>query len=129
HALGTGGRDLDERIGGVTMLAAIDRLLDDPATDVLVLVSKPPSPSVAGRVLERVRAARKPVVVNFLGGDPALVTAAGAHPAGTFEAAARIATRLAAGLPPDDGAAGREGLESGADATIAQVVAGLGPGR
>src|SRR5205823_11770568 len=47
HALGTGGRDLDERIGGLTMLAAIDLLLADPATAVLVLVSKSPSARVA----------------------------------------------------------------------------------
>lgn len=97
HALGTGGRDLDERIGGLTMLAAIERLLGDPTTRVLVLISKPPSAAVAARVLDAVRDAEKPVVVNFLGADPGASRAAGAHPASTFEAAARVAVDLATG--------------------------------
>src|SRR5439155_24812126 len=38
HAFGTGGRDLDERVGGTTMLAAIRQLLADPATEGIVLI-------------------------------------------------------------------------------------------
>jgi len=44
QAIGVGGRDLDERIGGLMMLAALDRLADDSGTTVIVLISKPPSP-------------------------------------------------------------------------------------
>ena len=95
HAFGTGGRDLDERVGGTTMLAAIRRLLDDPATEVIVLISKPPSPAVAARILETVRSSPKPIVVTFLGGDPEAIRAVGAHPAATFESAARLAVALA----------------------------------
>lgn len=102
HAIGTGGRDLDEAVGGTTMLAAIRQLLADPGTEVLVLISKPPSPSVAARILDAVRGAPKPVVVNFLGGDAAVVRAAGAHPAFTFEEAARIAVGLAGGARVED---------------------------
>jgi FdrA protein len=101
HAIGTGGRDLDERVGGRTMLAAIDLLLADPDTTVLVLISKPPSASVARAILDAVRGAPKPVVVNFLGGDPDAVRALGAHPATTFEEAAAIATALATGADGD----------------------------
>jgi FdrA protein len=97
HAIGTGGRDLEERVGGRTMLAAISRLMDDPATTVVVLISKPPSPLVAARILDAIRGAPKPVVVNFLGGDPLAVRAVGARPAATFEAAARLAVALARG--------------------------------
>jgi FdrA protein len=100
HALGTGGRDLDERVGGRTMLAAIKLLLGDPGTTVLVLISKPPSEKVARAILDAVRGAPKPVVVNFLGGDPDAVRAVGANPAATFEDAARIATALATGGDP-----------------------------
>jgi hypothetical protein len=133
HALGTGGRDLDERVGGRTMLAAIDRLLADPATAVLVLISKPPSPAVAARVLDAVRGAAKPVVVNFLGGEPDAVRAAGAHPAATFEAAARIATALARReVVPADGRAreGTDGADDPALAALAADAAGrLSPGQ
>ena len=128
HALGTGGRDLDERVGGMTMLAAIERLLADPATEVLVLISKPPAPSVAARVLDAVRGASKPVIVNFLGGEPGAVRDAGAYPAATFEAAARIATALARGETPP--AHGLDGSDDGALAALAREAAtGLGPGR
>ena len=99
QAFGTGGRDLDERVGGTTMLAATRRLLADPATTVIVLISKPPSAVVAARILDAVRSSPKPVVVNFLGGEPAAVEAVGAHHAPTFESAARVAVALAQGEP------------------------------
>jgi FdrA protein len=97
QAFGTGGRDLDERVGGTTMLAATRLLLADPATSVIVLISKPPSASVALRILDAVRTSPKPVVVNFLGGDPKAVEAVGAIFAPTFESAARLAVGLAGG--------------------------------
>jgi FdrA protein len=99
QAFGTGGRDLDEGVGGTTMLAATRRLLADPETKVIVLISKPPSAAVAARILDAVRSSPKPVVVNFLGGDAAAVEAVGAHPAPTFESAARLAVTLAGGQP------------------------------
>src|SRR6185436_9670362 len=99
QAFGTGGRDLDERVGGTTMLAATRRLLVDPETKVIVLISKPPSAVVAARILEAVRSSPKPIVVNFLGGDAAAVEAVGAHHAPTFESAARLAVALAGGEP------------------------------
>ena len=105
QAIGVGGRDLDERVGGTMMLAGLERLAADPGTAVIVLISKPPAASVAARVLAATRPVGKPVVVNFLGGDPAAIAAAGAIPAGTFEAAAAISSAIALGRPiPRDGA-------------------------
>ena len=99
QAIGVGGRDLDERVGGTMMLAGLERLAADPGTAVIVLISKPPAASVAARVLDATRQVGKPVVINFLGGDPAAIEAAGAIPAGTFEAAAAISTAIALGRP------------------------------
>ncbi|HDS8493065.1 TPA: acyl-CoA synthetase FdrA [Escherichia coli] len=65
--IGTGGRDLSEKIGGLMMLDAISMLENDPQTEIIVLISKPPAPAVARKVLERARACRKPVVACFLG--------------------------------------------------------------
>ena len=65
--IGTGGRDLSEKIGGLMMLDAIAMLDADDATQVITLISKPPAPSVAEKVLARARTCRKPVVVCFLG--------------------------------------------------------------
>jgi succinyl-CoA synthetase alpha subunit len=123
HALGTGGRDLHEEIGGVTMRAAVRRLLADEDTRVVVLISKPPAPSVAESILASIRDAAKPVVVNFLGGDAAMVQSAGAHAAATFEDAARIATDLAAGLPLD-----RDGAGTLTDPALEQEAAGAAAG-
>ncbi len=99
QAIGVGGRDLDERVGGTMMLAGLERLAADPGTAVVVLISKPPAASVGARVLAAAGQVDKPVVVNFLGGDPAAIREAGAIPAETFEAAAEIASAIALGWP------------------------------
>lgn len=65
--IGTGGRDLSLEVGGRMMLMAIERLAEDPDTDVIVLVSKPPADSVKEKVLSRVKALNKPVVIWFVG--------------------------------------------------------------
>src|SRR5208337_2621497 len=61
--------DLSREVGGITMLQSIEALAADDATKVIVLISKPPAAEVANRVLDRARAARKPVVVCLLGVD------------------------------------------------------------
>ena len=94
QVIGVGGHDLDERVGGIMMQAAIERLAADPGTRVIVLISKPPAPNVARRVLEVARKSGKPIVVNFLGGDPAAIREADATPAATLEDAARAAVAL-----------------------------------
>ena len=46
HVLGVGGRDLSEAVGGLATLDALAALDADPATERVMLVSKPPAPSV-----------------------------------------------------------------------------------
>ena len=101
HALGTGGRDLRAEIGGRTMLAALDELAADAATRVIVLISKPPAPEVAARVLERARGTGKPVVACFLGAPAAEVRGGTVTAASTLEDAAAMAVALARGERPD----------------------------
>ena len=81
QVIGVGSRDLDERVGGLMMRAAIERLAAGPATAVIVLVSKPPAAAVARDVLALARASRKPLVVSFVGAAPAPIEAAGAFAA------------------------------------------------
>jgi succinyl-CoA synthetase alpha subunit len=73
--IGTGGRDLSEAIGGIMMLDGIDALDRDAGTDVVVVISKPPAPAVAARVLDRLQRSHKPVVVCFLGADDGTIAA------------------------------------------------------
>lgn len=67
HALGVGGRDLSEDVGGISTLAALQALDADPAIEVIVVVSKPPAPAVAERVRRAARACTTPVVLALLG--------------------------------------------------------------
>jgi FdrA protein len=90
HGIGTGGRDLSEKIGALTTLAAIDALDADPATTRIVLISKPPAASVADAVLARVAKSKKPFVICFLGAK-GLKLPANANLASTLAAAAQAA--------------------------------------
>ena len=100
QAIGTGGHDLSAEIGGISMLQGLQALADDPATQVIVLISKPPAPAVAEAVLAAAAASGKPVVVNFLGIDPRSVTRHGIQGAGTLAKAADLAVALAQGGEP-----------------------------
>lgn len=68
HAIGTGGRDLSEKVGGLMMLQGIDYLNEDDNTKVITLISKPPSPSVYEKILQKLKTVKKPVVIGFIDG-------------------------------------------------------------
>ncbi|MHB8133907.1 MAG: acyl-CoA synthetase FdrA [Anaerolineaceae bacterium] len=70
HGIGTGGRDLKDPIGAATFLMALDVLARDPETKVITLVSKPPAPQVAEKVIRKARQINKPVVINFIARKP-----------------------------------------------------------
>lgn len=67
QAIGVGGRDLKEDVGGLSTLMALDLLDADPDTRHIVLISKPPAKSVAETVLKRIKASKKNHTVCFLG--------------------------------------------------------------
>ena len=94
HALGTGGRDLKKEIGGVTALQSLDLLKRDSETRVIVMVSKPPDPEVATKLLSAARNTRKPVVVNFIGYSPPARKLGNLHFASNFNEAASLAVDL-----------------------------------
>jgi FdrA protein len=91
HALGVGGRDLSDPVGGISTLAALAMLEADSGTRHIVLISKPPSPSVAKRVIDTLAHSEKPCTVCFLGADaPSLP--GNVSFARTLKAAAELAT-------------------------------------
>ena len=102
HAIGTGSRDLSQRIGGAMTIAGLRALLADPATELVVVLSKPPHPTVAARVAAAAAGAAKPLVFAFLGMDQASLPLPGnhAHFAPTLEEAARQAVQLVGVTPP-----------------------------
>lgn len=79
HCLGVGGRDLSAAVGGRSTLAALDALDADPATELILVVSKPPDDTVAQRVATHASALRTPVRFALLGaGRPDLAAATAA---------------------------------------------------
>lgn len=95
QAIGLGGRDLSEKVGAITCLQALRALDADPATRVIVLVSKPPAPSVRARVLEVCQELATPVVAILLGERPETEQDGNIRFAGTLEEAARLAVSVA----------------------------------
>ena len=72
-ALGVGGRDLSESVGGSSTRQALRRLDTDPATELIVVVSKPPAPGIAAGLRRFASELSTPVELLLLGrGDPDL---------------------------------------------------------
>ena len=67
HCLGVGGRDLSEAVAGRSTLRALDLLDEDPGTEVIVVVSKPPAESVAESVRAHAATLATPVLFGLLG--------------------------------------------------------------
>lgn len=99
QAVGTGGRDISGDIGGSTMKTALAVLADDPATECIVVVSKPPEPAVRAEITSLLRAIAKPCVAIFIGETPS-AHEPGLYLAGTLEEAAELAVALARGQDP-----------------------------
>ena len=129
QGIGTGGRDVKEAVGGIMMIEGLKALQADPETEVLLLVSKPPSPSVTVKVMEQVRQSDKPAVVCFLGGDPEPIKAAGAIPASTLQEAAYLAAAQVRGYegPPAEEVIARE--KEGLKARATGLKGRLQPGQ
>lgn len=100
QAIGTGGRDLSAEIGGIMMLDALRVLDEDPDTKVIVLISKPPVREVAEKIMARVTACSKPVVVCFIAGTPELTANTNAIFAASLEDAAIQAVAALRGEAP-----------------------------
>ncbi|MCM3711406.1 acyl-CoA synthetase FdrA [Sporosarcina luteola] len=70
HAIGTGGRDLADKIGAITMLDGLKALAQHNQTEVITLISKPPAKEVRDEVVQLLHSISKPVVAIFLGEEP-----------------------------------------------------------
>jgi succinyl-CoA synthetase alpha subunit len=125
QAIGAGGRDLGEAVGGLTTTQALRLLARDPATTVIVIIGKPPAPTVAAGLAAEAARLSKPCVVHFIsgsstGGGP------GVHGASSLEECARIAVALARHERP-----GRDEGDDDAEARrlAGEAARGLAPGQ
>ncbi len=98
QAIGTGGRDLSDEIGGLSTLSALSALESDSETKVIGILAKPPGSTSLCRLGARINACPKPVVTCILGTEEDLhETISQAHHARTLEEAAFLAVQVAAG--------------------------------
>lgn len=102
QAIGTGGRDLKAEVGGIMMIEGLKALQNDPLTEVIVLISKPPDKEVARKVLSILKEGKKPSVVYFVGGDPGVIKEFGFIPGLSLEDTAHKAVAIAKGLPVEE---------------------------
>lgn len=70
NAFGTGGRDIQDTVGGKMMLYCLDLLIKDTNTDIIVIVSKPPQEGVLEKIKQKLTRINKPVIACFLGANP-----------------------------------------------------------
>ncbi|MGH3513835.1 MAG: protein FdrA [Pseudonocardiaceae bacterium] len=103
HVIGLGGRDLSADVGGIMARSALRALAHDERTEVVLLVSKPPSPEVVRAVLPA--AGDKPVIAALLGLPSGMEVPDGVTLAGTLESGV-IATLAALGRQPSNPAVG-----------------------
>lgn len=94
HAIGTGGRDLSDKVGAITVKDAIVALENHEPTDVICVISKPPAKEVRDEVVQLLQSISKPVVAIFLGEKPEAHEGK-VYLAHTLEETAQIAVDLA----------------------------------
>jgi FdrA protein len=99
HVIGLGGRDLTAAVGGRMALAAVRALVADDATDIILLVSKPPAVEVAHAVVAA--AAGKPLVAALIGIPEDFDAPDGVTVTRTLQAGAAAAVTAAGGQVPD----------------------------
>ena len=94
HAIGTGGRDLKSEVGAITAHQALDLLARDSETNVIVLISKPPSSEVATKLLSAAQTTGKPIIVDFIGYPPPGRRVGNLHFASSLSEAAELAVGI-----------------------------------
>jgi FdrA protein len=98
QVIGVGGRDLSEAVNGRMARLAVQALEADPNTELIVLVSKPPSVEVARAVVAE--AQHTPLVAALVGWPVDTALDGPVAVASTLEAGAAEAVRLLGGVPP-----------------------------
>ena len=102
-AIGVGGTDVSEKVGGLMMKDSLRLLEKDGDTKLIMIVAKTPKEKVIGDVMDHVeRETTKPVVACFLGLDPPEAKSERVVYAKTLHSAVHGAARLS-GKEAEDG--------------------------
>jgi len=129
-ALGVGGTDVSEQVGGLMMKDCLGLLERDERTRLIMIIAKTPKARVIREVMQHVaKRTTKPVVACFLGLDPLKTTDVRVTYAKTLHSAVHAAARASGRGPVSE-------FDSSISASFEQLSkaardlrAGLGPGR
>ena len=124
HALGVGGRDLSDEVNGAMMLEGLRALREDSATEIIVLISKPPAQSARDRVLEAASRCGKPCVISFLGEQEERASRGNIHMEDNLESTALRILKLLGKEPP-----GWAFLDDKSRKQIESIIASTDPGH
>ena len=113
HCLGVGGRDLSAAVGGRSTRQALAMLDDDAATELIVLVSKPPDPEVARDITAFASSLGTPVLVALLGEGRDDLTTVASHAVEQLGVTWRDPWSWDGQPPPVAGGGGLRGLFAG----------------
>ncbi len=119
QVIGVGGRDLSSDVGGRMAALAVRALDRDPATELILLVSKPPSPVAARAVVEA--AGATPTVAALVGLAETEGIGGATAVARTLEGGVRAVFAALGVSVPEDGGRLRQDVE--------QALVGLDPTR
>jgi FdrA protein len=129
--LGAGGRDLSQEVGGRSARTALAALDEDTGCELIVLLSKPPAPSVAAGIREYAATLATPVQFALLGqGQPDLTEAAQAALTAIGQPVPDWPRWAPAGAAPRAAAGGLRGLFCGGtlcDEAMVIAAGRLGP--
>jgi FdrA protein len=100
HVIGVGGRDLSTDVGGRMTRLSLQSVERDPETELLLVVSKPPSPEVATNVFGSLTA-EKPVVAALVGLSERPALGEHVHLARTLEESVRRTLEILGLRVPD----------------------------
>lgn len=114
HGIGVGGRDLSDAVGGLMMSRALALLAEDPATEVICVIGKPPGAAIAARLASEAERLEKPCIMHFVGSG-----------SGSLEDCARAAVAQARKERPLTTEFTLSGSE--VDRLVAEARRGLGP--
>jgi succinyl-CoA synthetase alpha subunit len=85
QAIGTGGRDLLQEVGGITTQMAIEAMNRDPETKVIVFLAKAFDKQIGEEILHLLKRTGKPAIVNLMGGPMDLIESVGLEGGSTLE--------------------------------------------
>ena len=101
QAIGTGSRDFSDAVGGLSFLSALEGLEEDPGTEIIAILSKPPGKAALAALFPWISACRKPVITCFLGlGERPWPNGIAFKEARTLDEAASLAVQEVSGSAP-----------------------------